>query len=224
MINLYFGKAGSGKTTLLAKTAIENVKRIDSYKKTIEYLDSKISNKKLFNIIKMFVIKPRYDYVVSNVRIKGCVYSDFLDIGIYEYNRCLMLFDEITLDADSRDFKKFHVGLKEAIVMHRHYHNDIYVYTQMYDRMDKTIRDNVNNAYYISKFFGVFTKIVLIPNGIIIPEETGEIVQGYRKPIFIEKIINTRFILRPLYYRYFDSYYIREKRIEYPYEEKLVEV
>lgn len=195
MVSLYFGKPRCGKTTHLTKIALEELKRIKEK-------------------------KSRYNYVVSNVNIKGVVFTTFENLAKYEFNKCLILLDEITLDADSRDFKKFTKAHKEFFVMHGHYKNNIILYTQIYNRLDSTIRDIVDSCFHMWKFF-CFTISTRIPTSIVIPEETGDINQGYRKPKRFEAIMNTKIMYRPKYYKYFDSFYIRTKKTEYAYAQHI---
>lgn len=192
MIELYFGKPGTGKTTLLVKQALQELKKIKKG-------------------------KSKYKYVLSNVRIKGIIFVDFDSLSKYMFKDCLILLDEITLDADSREYKNFSKGHKEFFIMHRHFHCDIKLYTQVYNRIDKTIRDIVDRCYYIKKLIP-FTFYYEIPSSIIIPEETGEIQQGYIKPTRLQKLLGIKIIYRPKYYKYFDSWYIRTNKILYDYE------
>ncbi len=207
MISLYFGKPGSGKSTLLTKFAIRELRKI---------------NRDNYNIFKrLFIKKSKYDYVLSNLDIIGCVRVDFNDLADYRFKNCLILLDEITLDADSRDYKSFSKGHKYFFIMHRHYRNDIILFTQVYNRFDKTIRDIVDRCYYVRKFL-CFSNYLRIPNSIVIPEETGEILQGYKYPKLWERILSTKWIFRPLYYKYFDSYVSLIGKPDYDYTDNLI--
>ena len=79
MISLYFGLPGQGKTTILAMLALQASK------------------------------DKRYKHVYSNIplRIEGVTYIDNKCIGKYDLSDCLILIDEGTIFADSRDFKSF---------------------------------------------------------------------------------------------------------------------
>jgi len=100
MISGYFGLPGAGKTSFLAKIAQKEIKRIKHR-------------------------KSPYKMVLANFECQGCYQLDFHDMGKYLIENALILIDEITLEADSRDFKKFDQQLKYFFVMHRHYHCDI---------------------------------------------------------------------------------------------------
>lgn len=184
-VSLYFGLPGCGKTTFLSYLALKAVR----------------SNK--------------YLHVYSNVflNIPGVCVIDNLCIGKYELRDCLLLIDEATLFADSRDFKNFSKSRLEYFLEHRHRNADIILFTQQWDGVDRKIRVITDRVYYVYK--GIFTgrwisSCYKIPYGILFPdkkngEKLGEIVQGYSKPPFFIRLFATR-IWRPKYYKYFDSW------------------
>ena len=184
-VSLYFGLPGCGKTTFLAYLALKAVH----------------SN--------------RYLHVYSNVslNIPGICIIDNDCIGKYELRDCLLLIDEATLFADSRDFKNFSKSRLEYFLEHRHRNADIILFTQQWDGVDRKIRVITDRVYYVYK--GIFTgrwisSCYRIPYGILFPdkrngEKLGEIVQGYSKPPFFIRLFATR-IFRPKYYKYFDSW------------------
>lgn len=185
-ISLFFGLPGCGKTTLLTKFALDAVR------------------------------KGQYKYVYTNVRLNvpGVTIIDNDCIGRYELAHCLLLIDEATLFADSRDFKNFSKGRLEYFLEHRHRHADIILFTQQWDGVDRKIRVITDRVYYVYKglLFGKwFSKYWQVPYGILFPdpkktgEKLGEIVQGYSKPPLLTRIFAKR-IYRPKYYPYFDSW------------------
>lgn len=197
MIRLYFGLPGAGKTTLMAKLAIDAL------------------NAKVFSNGKLV---PKYNHVYCNVHttIPGVTYIDNECIGQYELRDCLILVDEATLFADSRDWKNFSGNRLEYFLTHRHYRADIFLFSQQWDAVDRKIRCITDRVYYIYK--GFFTrpwlsKCYRIPYGIIIPdgkktgntERLGEIIQGYRKPPVFVRVF-AQIVYRPKYYKYFDSF------------------
>lgn len=164
-VSLYFGLPGCGKTTMLARLAIKGVNC------------------------------GRYLNVYSNVQlnIPGVTLIDNSCIGQYELRDCLLLIDEATLFADSRDYKNFSKGRLSYFLEHRHRNADIILFTQQWDGVDRKIRTITDRVYYIKKglLFGRwFSSCYRIPYDIIIPdpkkngggEKLGEIVQGYCKP------------------------------------------
>lgn len=191
MVKLFFGLPGCGKTTLIASFAKYWCKRIG---------------------------RPRaYGHVYSNVamNIPGLTVIDDDCIGKYDLSNSLILIDEATLFADSRDFKSFSKARVSFFLLHRHYHCDIFLFTQQWDGVDRKIRVITDRVYYVYKtpFFGHwFSCYYRIPYSIIIPDprrggdKLGEIVQGYCKPSFFQRIFATKRIFRPFYYRFFDSF------------------
>lgn len=194
MVSLYFGLPGCGKTTLLASFAYKNLK----------------------------AKKPRYKHIFSNVYLGNVppfdkvTYIDHEDIGRYDLSDGLLLLDEATLAFDSRDYKNFGKSKTSYFLLHRHYNVDVVLFTQMWDGVDRKIRVITDRVYYVYKtaLLGKWiTKYYRIPYDIIIPdpknrssgEKLGEIVQGYCKPSFIQRIFCHR-VYRPRYYKYFDSW------------------
>lgn len=189
MISGYFGLPGAGKTSFLAKIAQKELKRIKRG-------------------------KSPYKMVLSNFECTGCHRLDFHDLGQYLIENALILIDEITLEADSRDFKKFNQQLKYFFVMHRHYSCDIIYFCQQYDGLDKKIRDLTKELWYVKKL-GCFTLATRIYRILDIDDLTHDIVQGYRFPGVWENILSLlcppampirKWCYRPRWYKYFDSW------------------
>ena len=186
-VSLYFGLPGCGKTTLLTSLALKAVK------------------------------SGKYRNVYSNVPLKifGVTYIKNECIGKYILEDALILIDEASLYADSRDHKNFSVGQVTYFLEHRHFNVDIALFTQQWDGVDRKIRVITDRVYYVYKglFLGHwFTRYYRIPYGIIIPDpkksdgtKLGEIVQGYCKPNFIIRLLSP-WLFRPRYYKYFDSW------------------
>ena len=191
-VSLYFGLPGCGKTTMLARLAFKAVR------------------------------SGRYRNVYSNVActIPGVTLITNDCIGTYELRDCLLLIDEATLFADSRDFKNFSKGRLSYFLEHRHRNADIILFTQQWDGVDRKIRTITDRVYYIKKgkLFGHWiSKCYRIPYDIIIPdpkknnggEKLGEIIQGYAKPPLLVRLFALR-VYRPRYYKYFDSWELDE--------------
>lgn len=182
MITCYFGLPGCGKSTLLAKLARTEIKRIEKG-------------------------KSKYRMVLCNYYIEGCYQIDFSMIGSVDMSQCLILLDEITLDADSRDFKDFAKRTKQFFILHRHYDCDIIYVTQQYDGVDRKIRELTANLFYMRKC-GPLTYSTAIYRKITIDQE-GDIKMGYELPTLIKIVFdpknNLRFVWRPRWYRYFDT-------------------
>lgn len=187
-VSRYFGLPGCGKTTTLAMLALQAVS------------------------------SGRYAYVYCNVHltVPGVVYVDFDVLGKYDLHDCLVLIDEAMVNCGDRDYKEFGKEKLRAFVEHRHHNMDIVLFSQEPDGIDKKIRSITDRMFYVKK--GFFTgkwisSIYRIPYGLVWPTENsngenlGKIVMGYKKPPFLARLFAKR-LLRPKYYRYFDSWEI----------------
>jgi len=187
LITCYFGVPGVGKTTLLTKLAVKAIKRMNRG-------------------------KGKYDQVYTNFYCKGALRLDFKDLNKYKITNSLILLDEITMDADNRDFKQFPTGIRDFFILHRHLNNDIIYATQGYDAVDKKIRLLTQELWYMQKsvipFFSGVTSAKRIYRTIDINEHTSELTLGYRFCNFIESICTSNYktVWRRRYYKYFDSF------------------
>lgn len=185
MVCLYFGLPGSGKTTLLSKYALKAVKG-RTYKNVYCNIDLNI---------------PGVKRIVNS------------DVGMYNLSNSLILIDEATLFAFSRNYKNIEFSLVRFMVEHRHFNCDIFFFSQSWDSMDKVIRTITDRVYYVYKGFlrSGRSYYYRIPYKIIFPDEknggskVGEIIQGYCKPPFLVRLFKGR-LKRKKYYEYFDSF------------------
>lgn len=188
MVKLFFGLPGSGKTTILTAFAYK-YRKLKKYKHIYSNVPLAIEN----------VTAIRNEY-----------------IGHYDLSDSLILIDEASLYADSRDFKNFGKDKLEFFLLHRHYNCDIVLFTQQWDGVDRKIRVITDRVYYVFKSHFLpmlFTNYYRIPYGIIIPNpkkepnsaSLGEIIQGYCKPSLLTRMFCPK-LFRPFYYRFFDSW------------------
>lgn len=147
----------------------------------------------------------RYDRVYCNFNMAGCYRLSYADLGVYNFENCLILLDEMMNEADSRDFKKFDAFKKYFFSNHRHYGCDIVYFTQAWDDVDKKIRNNTQELYYIKKFL-FWSLVNPIEQLLTIDENSHQIVTGYR----FRSWLFTRIFFRPPYYKWFDSYERKE--------------
>lgn len=157
--------------------------------------------------------KRRYDHIYSiNIQIKGVKMITKEDLEKYKFKNTLILWDEITMDADNREFKTFSKSLRDFFILHRHFGCDIIYATQNFENVDKKVRDLTSELWYMSKsvvpLFKHFTSAKRIYRAININEHTSELTLGYRFCNFIEGLFvsNFRLVFRPRYYRYFDTH------------------
>lgn len=187
MITCYFGVPGCGKTTLLTSIAQKELRRISKG-------------------------KSKYKHVLTNFYCDGCERVSMDNIGVFDIEDSLILFDEITLEADSRDFKSFEQTKKLFFTLHRHVGCDIIYFCQDFSRVDKTIRNLTFDLWYCTKsifpFLSEFTLCRRIFRNININEYTSELVLGYRFAKFSEIVFShcTKILFRRPWYKYFDSF------------------
>ena len=157
--------------------------------------------------------KRRYDHVYTiNLQIKGVEMITKEDLEKYKFKNTLILWDEITMDADNRSFKTFSNDLRDMFVLHRHFGIDIVYATQNFENVDKKVRDLTCELWYMNKsvvpFLKSFTTAKRIYRQVNINEHTSELTLGYRFCNFIESIFVSNFKLcwRRRYYRYFNTH------------------
>lgn len=158
-------------------------------------------------------LKKKYKHIYTiNIDVVGCKTITFKDLEIYKFNDSLILIDEITMDADNRDFKSFSHNARDFFLLHRHLGVDIIYFTQNFENVDKKIRDLTCELWYMSKsvipLLSEFTTSKRIYRAININEHTSELTLGYRFCNFIEGLFVSNFNIcfRRLYYKYFDSF------------------
>lgn len=156
--------------------------------------------------------KKNYDHVYCNFFCRCAEKIDFNDLRHFKMYNSLIILDELTLDADSRDFKSFDSELRKFFVLHRHLNCDIIYLVQDYQRADKIIRDLTFDLWTITRsvvpFFKRFIRANRIYRHYEINEHTSELVLGYRYSSLTERIFdsNTKFVYAPKYYKLFDTH------------------
>lgn len=157
--------------------------------------------------------RKRYDHIFTiNLQLKGVEMITKKELELYKFKNTLILWDEITMDADNRSFKSFSNELRDFILLHRHMGCDIIYATQNFENVDKKVRDLTVELWYMSKsvvpFLKAFTVSKRIYRQININENTSELTLGYRFCNFIESIFvsNSKICFRRKYYKYFDTH------------------
>ena len=131
MVSIYFGLPGCGKTSLIASQALKESKRIRHG-------------------------RSPFNQVYTNVHLTGIPYVTYIDnnyIGKYDLSGGLILIDEATIFADSRDYKSFSKDKVQFFMLHRHYGCELRLFTQQWDGVDRKIRTITDKVYYIYKPF-----------------------------------------------------------------------
>lgn len=171
--------------------------------------------------------RKKYDNIYSvNIEIKGVKQITKEDVRKYRFKNALILWDEITLDYDNRNFKEFTKEDKEFWLLHRHMGVDIIYATQNYENVDKKIRDLTIELWYMQKsvvpLCRGFTTTKRIYRNININENNSELTLGYRFCNKIEGIFvsNFKIIWRRKYYKYFNSFDELNLKERKQYEER----
>lgn len=171
--------------------------------------------------------KKKYDYIYTiNLKIKGVPMITKEDLENFKFKNTLILWDEITMDADNREFKSFSKDLRDFFILHRHLGCDIIYATQNFENVDKKVRDLTCELWYMQKsvvpLLGQFTTTKRIYRTININEHTSELTLGYRFCNFVESIFvsNFKIIFRPRFYKYFDTHDELNLKTRLLYEER----
>ena len=157
--------------------------------------------------------RHKYDHIYTiNLQIKGVPMITKEDLEKYKFVNTLILWDEITMDADNREFKSFSKPLRDFFILHRHLGCDIIYATQNFENVDKKVRDLTCELWYMSKsvvpFLKSFTSSKRIYRKININEFTSDLTLGYRFCNFLESIFvsNYKICFRRRYYKFFDTH------------------
>ena len=187
MIVGFFGVPRVGKNTMLTMIAQRELKRMKKG-------------------------RSKYKHVYSDFYCDGCEKFDYKYFRTHKMYDSLILIDEMGLEADNRNFKRFTNEERDFFVLHGHLHNDIIYATQDYSKVDSKIRALTEELWYLSKscvpVIRNFTFARRIFRNISINDMTSELVMGYRFANVLEYLFSrcTMVCFRPLYYSKFDSH------------------
>lgn len=96
--------------------------------------------------------------VYSNMPILGCYEFQKSDLGVWNIENALVLWDEVGVDANSRNFKNnFTQDQIKWLKYHRHENCMVMIFSQGFDDMDKIIRTLSTDAFVVRK--GLFKTI-----------------------------------------------------------------
>lgn len=140
--------------------------------------------------------------VFSNVSIKGAYKVDRKDIGAYDISNALLIFDEVGVEYNNRDFSKFTDRELYFFKFHRHYHVDVALFSQDWEDMDKKLQKLATRLFYIRKSIIPFCfSRRLIFKTIGIDKETHQIVENYKF-----SWLHRRIIFAPVVWKMFNSH------------------
>lgn len=140
--------------------------------------------------------------VYSNMPILGCREFDKKDMGTWLMEDCLVLWDEVGVDANSRNFKNnFTHDQIKWLKYHRHERAMVMIFSQGFDDMDKIVRTLTTAAFVVRR--GVFNTIKY--QRIAKRPDIDEITH---KPDDIYSFVpfSTRRIFAPSAWKLFDSF------------------
>ena len=183
-----FGLPGSGKTTFLTWCA-----------------DRALQKKPLFvghlwgrEYIAEF---DNYDAIFSTFPIAGCFRFDYEEtVGIFQYEKCLILIDEMSHVQDNRDYKNYTPQKKYWWSMLRHMKIDCIYCSQSYHDCDRKIQNMTHKLFLIEKRSGHRSRI-----SPVLPEQitkNHDITVGYSVAPWISRTTLNR---KKLYSK-FDSF------------------
>lgn len=145
--------------------------------------------------------------VYSNVPIKGCREFDKSDFGVWAMDNCLILWDEVGVDANSRNFKaNFTIQQIKFFKYHRHENAMMMVFSQGFDDADKIIRTLSTDLFVVSRYsslspFRNFIKVRRM-------DKKPDLDEITHKPddIYFWQFLGTRRVYAPRVWPIFDSY------------------
>lgn len=220
---MVFGKKGSGKSTLICKLAYKQLKRNIYNPKKARYIYSSIpidTDSMIYDITHIIIHIPKFRDFVFNRKFK--VYNadflkiyviDPLDIGDFTPpNESLCLFDEVGMLWDNRDFKNFKTKTRDWFKLQRHYHCEVYLFSQTFD-VDLKLRNLTDYMFMVNNYVNVFSVAHRIQRKLVVVEPTGEsegrIADGYEITPLIWQILGMRIVYItwiPKWSQYFNSF------------------
>lgn len=211
MISLYFGSIGCGKTTFAVKTAFRINKNIIKASIIKNDWKRKLKGDKLL-----------YHRVYTNFLCDVSNYCTLNGLGDWTFPpKSKIIVDESGIEYNNRKYKSLPQSTIEWFKLSRHYRCDLDFYSQSWEDTDITIRRLAERMYYCKKI-GPVTIVRRIKKFVHVDDETKQIIDGYEfysilwgllpPPFRINDAI--RFVWRPKYYKYFNSYHTPDTPIK----------
>lgn len=146
--------------------------------------------------------------VYSNVPIKGCRQFDKSDFGVFLMENCLILWDEIGVDAHARNFKSnFTMDAVKFFKEHRHENAELMVFSQGFEDPDKVIRVLSTDLYVVSRYpqLSLFRNFIKCRR----MEKKPDLDELTHKPddIYFWKFFGVRRVYAPPCWKLFDSWH-----------------
>lgn len=145
--------------------------------------------------------------VYTNVPIKGCRQFDKSDFGIWRMDNCLILWDEVGVDANSRNYKQnFTLEQIKFFKYHRHENAMMMVFSQGFDDADKIIRTLSTDLFVVSRYSSIspFRNFIKVRR----MDKKPDLDDITHKPddIYFWRMLGTRRVYAPRVWPIFDSY------------------
>lgn len=174
------GAPGTGKSTYAAKIAYKNM----LCKKAL---------KKGLTVYSMTAITGTYKINVS-------------DIGVNDMSGGMILIDEAGLTFNNREWKFTPKTVIEHFKMHRHYNEDIYIFSQQANDVDNKLQAVATQILLIRPFIvwrgkPVISSIRKVLQNCDVDEVSHQIMQ-----MFYKKKFWIRFIYLPRWWKFFNTY------------------
>lgn len=187
MISGVFGLPGAGKTTFLTWIARRALQKKPLY---VGHLWGRVPLGEF----------PSYKRVYTTFPVHGCFRFDYENtVGIYQYENCLILIDEMSHVQDNRDYKNYTHAKKYWWSMLRHMKIDLVYCSQSYQDCDKKIQNMTTSLFLIEKRGSRSRISPVVPEQLI---QHHEISVGYSiAPWICRTTLN-----RKKLYQYFDSF------------------
>ena len=139
-----------------------------------------------------------YDRVYCNFPCPGTYELKFDDLGVQQFENCLIIIDEIMLLCDSRDWKNYSAHLRDFMALHGHYKVDIIAASQCYSDCDVRIRNLAERLLFVERK-GNHSRISPIVKGWAVDTK---ITESYK----LAPPIACRYLNRKPLYKFFDSF------------------
>lgn len=178
---MVFGKKGSGKSSFLAKKA-------------------------LFYLKRRWVVYSN----MSDLHVPGVRLIDARDLGEFVPEpHSVVLFDEVGMLYDNRNYKEFKAPVRDFFKLQRHYRCIVYLASQSYD-VDKKLRDLTDDMCLTTKLFPWLGLVRPIVKRIGLVEASSQGESRIVDNLKFRWIFSWRFTFLPRYARYFDSFNLPE--------------
>lgn len=169
----------------------------------------------------MYYSDSPYKFSNFETDLSNNIKSDF--IGTFAFPDFSELYiDEAGIDYNNRNYKKLSQDTIEYLKLHRHFRNDIFLFSQSWEDTDVTLRRLTDELWYMKRK-GPFTMCRKLRKAVRVDKNTEQIIDGYRfagllwnllPPPFHEKTF--MFFYRKPYFKHFDSYSRPAKFIKLP--------